>query len=908
MRNCINLLVFALLVTSFAVAQPAYQEHVNISGATLFENFFKDEASTHDWIDVDNDGYWGFQVTNPFLTDQLAMDPWSTSDPNAFWVVQYRGVGSGNGLAELVDWHLLGTLSSRVPDPGVINRCVFADAGDPNTFGACGTPVDATGTPLAPDDIDIAVLDVPVVWFVQVGENGGGSPQWDAHPGDPGYGKCPIVSDEGQSNKLKRLDREDPNDPNNTITMNIDTANPNRLTIFDSPIAWAPIAIISNRGADKEYLAVTELQHLFLTGRLPSGENLAAATRDSGSGTRNGGMNSLGMDPSWARGDNLGKKNPIQEYGRLGPNHQVTNQGGSTIMEEGVQNRRLAVGYTGLIGGSRSAADQIANKYEITGIIFDDRGGSVCVRPSLQNLVHTCDPNDAWQIGSPETFATRGDPEENWKDATDPNYTGDPNIMVDPPAGANYVNNIVQSIRDFAPPPCIPCDPNNAAWICDENVTDPSDPLYCDPNEPWRVVCDPNCTNPGGGIDPNSIHRFMPGEYMARTWILLDAIDCRPPLNDPTNFVTNPTLNTAAQQYWLSNTMLIVNDYGSDTSRAAQWNRVPTREADPCWDPNPDPNDPNGCLTAAADRVYNDGSSKNYYSYFTDDPNNPNGGSIVAGASLNARNGIQGDFNNDGVRDVDDICAMMAAINDPVAYSTDPNYYTPYVVNPGSHSTTGDPVNPFIIGDMNGDGNFDADDVRYFADGLATDPVTGDLDRAAAFIAVDECWGALTGDFNFFGTVISAPFGGCYAVGDSRFDVDGGAPTAGAGPNGADGFVDATDRAYVAANFGNWADVNGAIDIDLSCDMSGDLVIDGIDLALIDLALAGTDFNGDIYPVGTGDCCIGINDLAELLGNYGTTTGATYWDGDIYPVGTGDGAVNLQDLAELIGNYGNGCP
>jgi hypothetical protein len=618
-------------------------------------------------------------------------------------------------------------------------------------------------------------------------------------------------------------------------------------------------------------------------------------------------MNSLGIDPSWGRGDNLAKKNALSERGWLGPNHQVTNQGGSSIMEEGVQSRRLAVGYTGLIGGSRSAADQIANKYEITGVIFDDRGGSVCVRPSLMNLVHTCDPNDAFQIGSPESFATRGDPEENWRDEHEPGYTGDPNIMVDPATGADYVNNIVQSIRDFAPPPCVPCDPNLAAWVCDEGVTDPNHPLWCDPNEPWRIPCDPNCTDPNGLVDPNSIHRFMPGEYMARTWILLDAVDCRPPLDDPTMFVTNPTLNTAAQMYWLDNTTLIVNGYGDDGSRAPQWNRVPTREADPCWDPNPDPNDPNTCLTPAADRVYSDGSSKNYYNYFTDDPMDPDDGSILAGASLNSRNGIQGDFNNDGERDIDDICAMMAAIHDPIAYSTDPNYYTPYVVSPGTHSTMGNPVNPFIIGDMDGDGNFNEFDVRYFADGLAIDPVTGDLDRAAAFVAVDECWFALTGEINFFGTVVDQPFGECYTAGDSRFDVDGGTPTKGAGPNGADGFVDAIDQAYVAANFGNWADVNTAIEIDLSCDMNGDLVIDAADLALITAAVSGADYNGDIFPVGTGDCCIGLNDLSQLLGGYGTTSGATYYDGDVFPVGAGDGAVTLQDLSELLGNYGNGC-
>ena len=47
---------------------------------------------------------------------------------------------------------------------------------------------------------------------------------------------------------------------------------------------------------------------------------------------------------------------------------------------------------------------------------------------------------------------------------------------------------------------------------------------------------------------------------------------------------------------------------------------------------------------------------------------------------------------------------------------------------------------------------------------------------------------------------------------------------------------------------------------------------------------------------------VDMSDLAELLGNYGTTSGATYEDGDI----DGDGDVDLHDLAELLGNYGYG--
>jgi hypothetical protein len=49
-----------------------------------------------------------------------------------------------------------------------------------------------------------------------------------------------------------------------------------------------------------------------------------------------------------------------------------------------------------------------------------------------------------------------------------------------------------------------------------------------------------------------------------------------------------------------------------------------------------------------------------------------------------------------------------------------------------------------------------------------------------------------------------------------------------------------------------------------------------------------------------GDGDVDLSDLSQLLGHYGTLSGATYEDGDL----DGDGDVDLADLAELIGNYG----
>jgi hypothetical protein len=53
-----------------------------------------------------------------------------------------------------------------------------------------------------------------------------------------------------------------------------------------------------------------------------------------------------------------------------------------------------------------------------------------------------------------------------------------------------------------------------------------------------------------------------------------------------------------------------------------------------------------------------------------------------------------------------------------------------------------------------------------------------------------------------------------------------------------------------------------------------------------------------------GDGQVGLSDLAQLLSNYGMTSGMTYDDGDL----DGDGDVDLSDLAAMLAAYGTPCP
>ena len=61
---------------------------------------------------------------------------------------------------------------------------------------------------------------------------------------------------------------------------------------------------------------------------------------------------------------------------------------------------------------------------------------------------------------------------------------------------------------------------------------------------------------------------------------------------------------------------------------------------------------------------------------------------------------------------------------------------------------------------------------------------------------------------------------------------------------------------------------------------------------------------------GAFDCVVGLSDLAQLLSNYGCTTGCTLMMGDVNPYDIwfpGDGLIDLADLAELLSQYGDDC-
>jgi hypothetical protein len=820
-------------VASVAAAQPFL---INISGATAQATFLTAPASTNDFIDADGDG--NTTMNNPAASQLAPTINFAASDPlgasNLYWVVDYRQVGSGNGLADLVafgtQFAIYGdgttmegtsfdetTLDSGDVDDALLNRVVYIDStvpiGDANINNPGALPVrglfandeatledfslDVRGiAPLTPGDdvsgvnagtrIDIAPLDVPVSWFVTV--DGAGEPE--ANPATSGYGNNPrlAVNKDGtetmQGNTLKSLG-----------DLNTNLANPDANTVYSTVVANVPIGAMVNHGVGYEQITQSSLRSLMATGRLITGENLMCVTRDSGSGTRNSFASTIGLDPSWCVGENIGPKNAEAATRLAGPDYLPSNKGGSSEVRFTVINSRLAIGHNSAArGDSRGWLND--GRAELLAVQFDLKGGTEFSRPFIDDLLD----NDAngYSITAPATFATVGDPQA----AT----TGNPAMRN--AAASDYMVNIIESVQAFE-------DADGDAAF------------------------------------------FSPGEFLGLFELSNSAVDFIPPEDDPNALIPNPGFNQALQDTVRAN-----SNFGG--SNYEFFNSVPGVV-------------PQRTDLSGSGATYSDGvSSENYYLTQNMEQLSYNGPSVLE------RNALAGDFNNDGARDWNDAVELVAAWED----RNGPGAPT-FAWQAGTDACIE------LLGDFNNDGSFTTQDVRYWADGLALDPMTLELDRNEGFTRVDNASAARGATVNFFGTSIAT--GKAYEAGDSRGDVAGNLPTRGFDPVGWDGVIDGQDIDYVYANFGDWSDIQQSVFIDLSADMNGDLIIDQDDVCDLVLNILGTEF-GDVNLDGVVDS----TDRSIATANLNMPGG--WADGDM----NGDGFVDQADL-DVIDGLTNPC-
>lgn len=827
--------------SGLAIAQPY---GVNGSGATLLEALFRAPANTLDFIDADGDG---------IVQEQLA--PFDASFPfvsSQHWQFTYRVVGSVNGFEEHRDWSTLFatapngdsaniTLNSSFADAAYFNSQQFIAAGvtqgvaNTNNPGATpfrvltnGSYQITTGAGAGTGvQIDFSALDVPASWAVRQP----GALQFNRVPGAPGYGDNPrtAVNKDGSD----AIDPISGNPQDNKLavlvsrtgpTLNTNVNNPDPFTLYDTPITLTPVATPVNLGVGISQIDMSDLRHGFATGRLSNGENLEFITRDSGSGTRNAYANGIGLDPSWCVGENIGSRVTSSAADRLGPNYQPSNKGGSSRMDATVINHRLAIGHSGAERG-QSAGWLTNRRMEVLAVRSDLRGGTVYARPNIANIVDG--GPDGYNIVGLGGIVTIGDARS--APAANGGWGWDPSEVGPNPNPGSQIRNV-----------------EAAAYL--NNLTRSIEAITAVPSDPANA--------------------FSPGEFIATQFVLpatsFNVLAINPdPSADIIPAIPNPDRNSTLTDFVLNdpNNVLALPVYQSFNTAGGGLN--PARTLGVVYSDG---------VANGAHYESIDGTRIDYATYVGD----TNANTFMD----NPRNKIAGDFNGDGVRSTSDVPDMIAAWSFRHAGGT---------WNGGSAASPAQRGRacPEILGDFNGDGNFDAEDVRYWADGLHM--VGGQLDRRAGFIAVDTAFGG-----NFFGTTLAT--GASYIAGASRGDVAGTLATRGWAPNGHDGVVDAADIDYVFANFGDWSDLLDAVNIDLSADMTGDLVVDYDDVLELVEVILGTEI-GDVNLDGVVDQA----DLDIAEANLGQPGG--WADGDV----NGDGVVDAADIAIIEAALG-GCP
>jgi hypothetical protein len=911
-----HLLLLALTAGSAATVASAQPFVVNSFGATLLENLFIAPAVTNDYLDIDGDGN---ATRLNGLPDNLATPLPGASTPGFvpgnYYVHQYRAIGSVNGLQELLDWggkrttppfgpyattdqFTVGMRLDAAPT-GRSNRTVFVSNGVGsgqwfNIANPAGVPFRSStdglflaqpwtvnGSPSAGGvRNDVAPIDVASIW----GVTQAGSPKWSRVPNTSGYGTSPEDSlaigngsgrlAAGASNRM--VDLVEGFNLNN-YNGGVDDAK----TIFDTEFTFAPIPAYANYGTGLIEATYTDMQHMYVTGRRQNGENLMIITRDVGSGTHNGHMNSFRIDPSWGTGENVGQLNTQVEHQQLGALFIPGNKGGSGALENTLRNVRLGISYS---GGERWRNNNIFQVAEIIGLRNDLNGRTAgdFARPTMDRLVNNgltgeIDPStgvaytrDGYRIGGRAVVATVGDPLQT--SAANGGYgfiAGETNPgtpAMENVHAAKFVNNLSRSTAAF-----------NALPGSDDTV-------------------------------------FSPGEFVAARFIPLNATDYVQTLTDGTVFAPSTILNQTLQNFQLSNAIstFVTNNasyatpYVADASRNG---RNPTRF---------------GSDSLATTTVYSDGtaavaSGDPAFGFLADDGTTR----LTYNTAGNTRNRIAGDFDGNGLRNVNDAEWLVRAWieRNGGANITLPSFTG---ANPGT-GTAGSLASFEILGDFTADGNFgrrqnggtpaspiwiaDRDDARYFADGLAiavSGPNAGKLDRKAGFTAIDNAWlafGAGSGAFagaNFFGTTKAT--GTAYAAGDSRGDIVGtGTNVPGYLPMHSNGVIDAADVNYVSTQIRlaadrsvEWSNLDEAQSADLSADINGDLVINCDDVTELVVVILGTDIK-DLNLDGS------VTDADKMIaeGNVGVAN-ATWGQGDV----NCDGVVDAADVAL----FGGGLP
>jgi hypothetical protein len=299
------------------------------------------------------------------------------------------------------------------------------------------------------------------------GFSSAGTAAFNRKPGDPGYGKgnpaLPLGTTTqglGQANVHHELTDE------SAMNMLAGATNPRTGAAFgagpwntagvgnldNKTAAITATLFVANPGTGLEKLNRTDAQFLQAVGRLPNGADFNVATRDVNSGTLNVAAVNVGLDPSFAVGENDDANGNAADGGttqvNIGAGIRFSNKtSGGSQLRPTVQNARMSLGHLSIsdsIGSTKNSisrpiralayrddandlADGSNNAFRTTGTgtqrdAYSDPAAGAFVMPSAQSIV-----DGSYVIYQNETYVTvkkpgaafAGDSVATWSARTD---------------------------------------------------------------------------------------------------------------------------------------------------------------------------------------------------------------------------------------------------------------------------------------------------------------------------------------------------------------------------------------------------------------------------------------------------------------------------------------------------------
>ena len=422
---------------------------ISLSGSTAMRNFTTSQSFTAltpgRSITLANGHTYTAMAADPATGTFPAVQLGATFNdtypvPNPLEIANYRALrvewheqGSVEGILELAN-DQIGTLTSvslsnrnpSVGNPtwvnGSIGGALTAAGTNSGGFTIASstyntyTDYDAAGVNLqgGQNRVQMAISDVTARQGFSVG---GANGAWNRTPGQAGYGKgnSALLSASNISGTGKAGSRKQLNDQS-VLNMSTDKVNPSTGSNYaegawntagvenlkNVTVATSATTFAANPGTGLTKLNRTDAQFLQATGRLANGADFNVATRDVNSGTLNVAASNVGLDPSFAVGENdggdtgaiVGATDPQQSIGS-GIRFSGKTSGG-TGLRPTVQNSRMAIGHLGISDARNTSANNATSPNNVS-------------RP-LRVLAYRDDANDTADASNAALSAGFADP------------------------------------------------------------------------------------------------------------------------------------------------------------------------------------------------------------------------------------------------------------------------------------------------------------------------------------------------------------------------------------------------------------------------------------------------------------------------------------------------------------------